>query len=166
MSVGAQTIWSLLFRRMTLAEQSELIRMKLLMGLCPLAAAVRWADELILAGRATSEVIDVSVAQTSEPLRMAELLKLIEPEADRSLGAHLALAEFGNQLSTFTVDDAVHRLTQYMNWASVDGDETTWISGIDDELFCSQQGYYGSEQSVRELINRFVSRYAAVRAIG
>lgn len=122
-----------------------------------------WADRMIAAlDDPPIQIIDISLAGSRRAIEIMDLLAAVPGDGDLAAAAHRALALFLQRFRAggISLEQAAEMLLAYSNWASVPEGERLWASNFTDVVYCLDQGYAGTPDSVRSEIEEFLSRYA------
>lgn len=153
----------------TLREHGEYLRLALAMGLLDPLDIIAWADsEIAHLDRPPLELIDIALADRLSRYELFKQLDALPGCADREAAAHRVLGLLQNKLQRgeVTLSDTVKALEAYYNWATVPEAEGLRAYNFDDALFCADQNYYGTRESVRADIDDFLARYASDPGVG
>ena len=152
---------------MQLREEAEYLQLALAMGLIDPGAVIDWADNMIAAvDNPPIQVIDVSLAASRPATDIMDLLQAVPGDGDPAAAALRVLALFLQRFRAgrVSLERAVDMLWAYSNWAAVPEDERLQAANFTDALFCAQQGYYGTPNSVRAAVEAFLVEHAAGEA--
>jgi hypothetical protein len=89
------------------------------------------------------------------------MLASIPGQGDLTLVAHQVLWLFRQRLDAgeIPLESAVEILGAYHSYAVVPEDESLAAYNFSEFLYCAQNGLYGTLESVREEIDRFLARH-------
>jgi hypothetical protein len=133
-------------------DQAEYLRLALAMNLVDKNAAIDWADRTILAFENPSiEIIDVSM-EGDQPPDLMRLLASVPGQGDLAAVAHQILGILHGRLEAghVTLEQVMNMFLFYKDWAAVSENERWEAENFSDELYCAQEGHYGTLDSVRE----------------
>lgn len=148
----------------SLRETGEYFRLALALGLIDPSDVIPWADAVIQALEAPpAELIDVSLAERLSRVEMMNRLSALPGCVDREAAAHCALGLLREMLRNddITLHYAVKALEAYFNWADVPEAEGLRALNFDDALFCAEQGYCGTPDTVRTELEEFLAEYGS-----
>jgi hypothetical protein len=146
----------------TLREQAEFLRLALAMGLISQHDVIAWADNMIGAcEEAPIEIINVSPAANRPVHEVMSRLADVPGEADLAAVAHRTLALLRQRLvrDEVSLKGAVRALAAYRCWAWVPEAERLNAGYFEGLLDVAREGQYGSLQTVREELLRFLTEH-------
>jgi hypothetical protein len=146
----------------TLREQAEFYRLALAMGLMSQRYVNAWADNIIGAcDEPPIEVIDVALAASRPTHEVMSRLAEVPGEADLAAAAHRALGLLRQRLvrDELSLEGAVQTLAAYHCWAHVPEGESLEAGNFQELLYLAREGLYGTFQSVREELLRFLTEH-------
>jgi hypothetical protein len=132
------------------------------MGLMSQRDVIAWADNIIgTCEEPPIEVIDVALAGGLPAHEVMSRLAQIPGEGDLAAAAHRALGLLRQRLARgeISLEGAVQALAAYHCWARVPQGESLAAGNFEEWLYLARAGLYGSLQSVREELIRFLTEH-------